>query len=423
MSNIQWTDETWNPVVGCTKVSSGCANCYAEVMSNRLAGMARADVAAGKEPGRKAHHLAVINGAGRFNGTVRTVPEVLGEPLRWRTGGARRVFVNSMSDLFHEGVEFEYIAAVHGIMLWCPGVEFQVLTKRPERALKFQRWLVAHADAHSTTIAGALLHYAQKFCRDPKDLRECHPRLKRDLDEKLRTLWPLPNVWLGASVEGPKVLWRVEALLRCDAAVRFLSVEPLLDDLGGDLPLHAECPLHPGAAVHGLRGDTGEPFSWYCYECGGDALPLPSIDWVIFGGESGAGARPCDAAWIRRPLALCAAAGVPAFVKQLGAASFDSAGEAFCTFASHGQWVHKAGSWLGGVSGGGQRHKPRERVACVDARGRLCAVGADFMRADADGAYPVRAFKFTELRDAKGGDVNEWPAELRVREWPKGAKG
>ena len=178
-STIEWTEATWNPVVGCRKVSAGCANCYAERMSKRLAAMATADLEAGRNPGRKASYLHVINNRGRWNGDVFLNDTAVDAPRQWRV--SRVIFVNSMSDLFHEDVPLDFIHRVFTTMNDCPQHTFQVLTKRPERA--------------------------------------------RELSSKLP--WT-PNIWMGTSVENAKVTYRVKELRGTAAKVKFLSVEPLI---------------------------------------------------------------------------------------------------------------------------------------------------------------------------------------------------
>ena len=178
-STIEWTEATWNPVAGCTKVSPGCENCYAERMSKRLAAMARADVSAGRNPGRKAGYCRVIDSSGHWNGRVFLDRAALDVPESWRA--PRVVFVNSMSDLFHPGVPLDFIQRVFGVMEQTSQHQFQVLTKRPEIALRYAR----------------------------------------DLP------WP-DNVWLGTSVENARYVERVRVLRKIPAKTRFLSVEPLL---------------------------------------------------------------------------------------------------------------------------------------------------------------------------------------------------
>lgn len=181
-SSIEWTETTWNPVVGCTKVSSGCKFCYAERMSARLSAMAKQAIADGSQPGRKRHYQDVVGGKGRWTRRISLVEEALDDPFRWKK--PRVVFVNSMSDLFHEAVPTDYILRVFEVMTSANRHTFQVLTKRPKRARV----------------------------------------LSRELE------WP-PNVWLGTSVEADDVVHRVDDLRAVPAFVRFLSLEPLLGPL------------------------------------------------------------------------------------------------------------------------------------------------------------------------------------------------
>src|SRR5882724_11012176 len=215
-SKIEWTDATWNPVRGCTKISPGCAHCYAETFAERFRGV----------PGHPYEQ--------GFD--LRLVPEKLAEPLRWRT--PKMVFVNSMSDLFQEGVPDDYVLAVVRVMQLANWHTYQVLTKRSERL---------------------------------RDL----------LQTKLRLAADQPHIWWGVSVENRKHgLPRIDHLRVAPARIRFLSIEPLLEDLG--------------------------------------SLNLEGISWVIVGGESGAGARPMKKASVLAIRDQCATAGVPFFFKQWG---------------------------------------------------------------------------------------------------------
>ena len=223
-TSIEWTDATWNPVRGCTKISPGCAHCYAATLAERFRGV----------PGH----------AYEQGFDLRLVPDKLDQPFRW--AGPRRVFVNSMSDLFHEGVPDDYIERVCQVMATATWHTFQVLTKRADRM----------ADLLGSTLAG----YG--------DLR---------------------HVWWGVSVENIRHgLPRLESLRRSPARVRWLSVEPLLEDLG--------------------------------------VLDLAGINWVVVGGESGAGARAMDPAWVRSIRDQCEGARVPFFFKQWGGANKKLAG-------------------------------------------------------------------------------------------------
>jgi protein gp37 len=210
-SKIEWTDATWNPVTGCTKISPGCKHCYAERMATRLQAMGQPNYANGFE--------------------VTLQPHMLELPLTWKR--PKRVFVNSMSDLFHRDVPLSFIKNVFSVMNCAHWHQYQVLTKRAER-----------------------------------------------LEELSRELPWAPHIWMGVSVENDDYLWRIEHLRRTCAQIKFLSIEPLIGPLG--------------------------------------KIDLRGIDWVIVGGESGPGARPMDAEWVRQIRDQCLRAAVPFFFKQWG---------------------------------------------------------------------------------------------------------
>lgn len=275
-TKIEWTDATWNPVTGCTKVSEGCDHCYAETIAHRFAGTA-----------------AYPNG---FDVTLR--PERLDQPLRWRR--PRRIFVNSMSDLFHADVPDEYIARVFAVMALAPQHTFQVLTKRPGR----MRSLLSS---------------------DGFD---------QEVDHQIHGLWmtgritwqhaaevaplPLPNVWLGTSVESQK--WadvRIPQLLSTPAAVRFLSCEPLLGpvDLSAYLPPVAVFCHGEGSPEFGRV--LGRAAARHLASV--ESRPEPTWpDWVIVGGESGSHARPMHPDWARSLRDQCLTAGIAFHFKQWG---------------------------------------------------------------------------------------------------------
>lgn len=255
MTSIEWTDVTWNPVTGCSKVSPGCAHCYAERVTHRF--------------NRDALPWTPANAA------VNVVlhPERLDAPLHWRK--PRRVFVNSMSDLFHENVPDEFIARVFAVMALSPWHTYQVLTKRPELMHAYMTDFALRVNAHGWPEGVPM---APRFRANG---------LPNAVD------WPLPNVWLGVSVENQH--WadeRIPLLLQTPAAVRFVSCEPLLGPV--DLSRWMGC-NDPGCCT-------------------------PWLDWVIVGGESGPKARPMDLAWARSLRDQCRAASVPFFMKQLGGA-------------------------------------------------------------------------------------------------------
>ena len=292
-SAIEWCDDTWNPVSGCTRVSAGCDNCYAATMTRRLEAMGKADYTG-------------LTTDKHFNGVVRVLPHKLGIPLRWKK--PRMIFVNSMSDLFHPSVPFEFIAKCYATMMASPQHTFQILTKRPERVVEFEEWLRRERCGYIHGEFGFLADIAEVSDRDwKKVIRHYHGDERAGcIGDATAWPWPLPNVWLGTSVENQATAdERIPHLLRCPAAVRFLSIEPLL----GPVNLHA-C-SNFSASGHGP--------SWLSPIPSGAGGMTSTIDWVIVGGESGPGARPMHPDWARSIRDQCQAAGVPFFFKQWGA--------------------------------------------------------------------------------------------------------
>lgn len=298
-TGIAWTDATWNPLRGCSHASIGCLNCYAERQAARWCG-----------PGGPYEGL-IENG--RWNGKVRLVPEHLSDPIRWQR--PRRVFVNSMSDLFHPQVGDPELDAIWARMLLSPRHTFQVATKRPARALVY------------LTAAGLydrILHAADR-------VRATRPRMT-EVGISNPTTHPAPWIHLLVSCSVQAEVDRdVPILLQTPVAVRGLSLEPLVEPI--DVP--------------------------------------PGIDWVIVGGESGSGARPCNVEWIRSIVRQCEAAGVSCFVKQLGA-------------------------------------QPILRLSELTAKqfDRLGIGSTSFMNAEVLYRY---------FRNRAGADPSEWPEDIRVR--------
>jgi len=223
-TGISWADATWNPIRGCSVVSEGCVNCYAMKMAHRFSG-----------PGQPYENLTKMTKAGpQWNGNIRLVPEMLDKPLRWQR--PRRVFVNSMSDLFHESVPFTFVQKVFLVMQEAYRHTFQILTKRPARLLEFWK------------------HAGWGDCASP-------------------------NIWLGVTAENQKAAdLRIPLLLQCPAALRWVSCEPLIG------------PVELG----------------------------PGLDWVVAGGESQAGARPCHPDWLRSLRDQAANYQIPFHFKQWG---------------------------------------------------------------------------------------------------------
>ncbi len=319
-TKIQWTQnddgtpgKSWNPVRGCSVISPGCVHCYAMKQAHRFSGAGKAYEGLTKQ----------TKAGPQWTGVVRTVETALLQPLSWRK--PCRVFVNSMSDLFHEDVPDAFIDQVFAVMALAPRHTFQILTKRPARMRDYlltltgseMRMLDVGADASG--IADAMESKALDALAD-----------------NFGDVWPMPNVWLGVSVEDQKHAdERIPLLLHTPAALRFISAEPLLSAVD----------LYP----------QWMPPTTY-------RSALPGLDWVIVGGESGPGARPCDLAWIRSIVQQCKAAGIACFVKQLGT-------------------------------------NPHTHVSPYVAISRPL--------------IPI------VVRDRKGGDISEWPEDLSVREFPE----
>jgi protein gp37 len=274
-TSIEWTEATWNPVRGCAILSPGCTNCYAMKIAHRFSG-----------PGKAYAGLTKLTKGGPvWTGKVRTVPEAIGEPLRWQQ--PRRIFVNSMSDLFHKDVPDSFIARVWWVMGQCAGFldpsrrrghVFQILTKRPDRALS---WLNGWTDLDTRrewieNLYGRGRGEVFDWMSGPK-------------------YWPdvLPNVWLGVSVEDQhRADERIPLLLQTPAAVRWISAEPLL----GEITFVGRWVEYRDPRIHE---------NW-----------LERLDWVVIGGESGQGHRQMDMEHARSLIAQCQAVETRVFVKQ-----------------------------------------------------------------------------------------------------------
>lgn len=327
---IAWTDESWNPIRGCSRVDEDCVNCYAEGVAARFSG-----------PGLAYEGLARRSGKGLplWTGEVRMVPEHFADPIRWQR--PRRIFVNSMSDLFHEKMTNEQIAAVFGVMAAARRHTFQVLTKRARRMHEWFQWVQSHdeGDAWTNCHFEALRYEAQ--CNGDMS-GAVHERS----DDEPGRPWPLPNVHLGVSAGFQRAAEeRVPWLLDTPAAVRWVSAEPLLAQI--DLTKLA---LPSGGHLDAYRGTgvrpsplTGVPIE----------VSSPGLDWIVLGGESGPRARNLDLDWIRYMVAQAAAAGVPLFLKQLGTRAVDG-GAALQLDDGHGGDENEWPEELRGI-----RHFPR----------------------------------------------------------------
>lgn len=339
MTSIEWAHppgflgDTWNPTLGCDKISPGCKHCYAIRSVNRMAGNPNEKMKAANAG------LVVMTGAGlNWTGKVNSLPERLSIPFRRKQPTCW--FVNSLSDLFHQEIPDEFIDRVLGVMALCPQHRFMILTKRPGRMLAYLNRLCR------IRLAGwpnedEMRMYAvhEDFIGDTAWLYRRHP-------------WPLPNVWMGVSVENELTAHeRLPVLLETPAAVRFVSYEPALGPvdftpyLWGRLEPCADCP-RDADCLCGFRTRKD--------------LGLTALDQIIVGGESGPSARDFEVAWARDTIAQCKASRTACFVKQVGS-------------------------------------KPM-------------LTGLNGVNRDWPWGFP--------MKDKKGGNPDEWPEDLRVREFP-----
>ena len=360
-TSIEWTDCTWSPLrarrrdtgkVGqhCERVSAGCKHCYAA----RHNGRNLPNGGTGLDYTRDSRELV----------EMFVDERVLLQPLRWRK--PRKIFVANQTDLFADFYTDEQRDRVFAVMALAPQHTFQVLTKRPERMREWVRRAESRARASSVNVPCWLTGAAQQL--GDRSMFDAIARTP------VRADWPLPNVWLGVSVEDQETAdARIPLLLDTPAAVRFVSCEPLLEniDLGLVDGRCVQCQSRLFASVPPHAVCTRD----YCPSRGARTANVSwrRPDWIIVGGESGPGARPCNIAWIRSTVAQCWSAGVACFVKQLGA------------------------------------------TPLADARN---VSGLVWTQLDPDHGHGDD-YCVVRLRDRKGGEPREWPADLRVREFPE----
>ena len=308
-SKIEWTEASWNPIAGCSVLSPGCTNCYAM-----------------RQAGGRLRSTAKFAGLTRptkvgpvWTGVMRFWEKALEQPLRWKD--PHRIFVNSMSDLFHESVPTEWIDRIFAIMALCPQHQFQVLTKRAEQMRDY--------------ISGMKSLFAGGIPERLADIALTIPSAPPNIIDR----WPLPNLHLGVSVEDQqRADERIPVLLDTPAAVRWISAEPLLgpvDLMTITVKARGMTHIFPSLTTTGFGN--------------------PPLDWVVIGGESGPHARPFSMEWARSIITQCREAQTPVFMKQVG-------------------------RWAGEVK---------------------------------DGVWHNRLYAH------KGGAMDEWPADLRVREYPR----
>lgn len=289
-SAISWTDSTWNPVVGCSKISAGCANCYAERMARRQVGMGT--------PG----YYSVMDGT-KWNGKTVLVNKKLTKPLHWK--GPRKIFVCSMGDLFHESVPFEWVLKVVGIIIATPWHTYKILTKRPKRMYDFfasfpDGWLIREGMKHSLFgYEFFALHAIHGVITDGR-VQKANKYYLANYDQSKRgkldspVPHPIPNLHLGVTVENQKNVGRIADLIRTPAAQRFVSFEPLL------------------GRVHAIRIFYRRLCTYKSHKC-----RVRHIDYAVIGCESGRGARLCTLDDIRYVMQQCRDGGVKVHVKQI----------------------------------------------------------------------------------------------------------
>ncbi len=352
-TNIEWATKVWNPLAGCSVVSPGCTNCYAMKMAARIESMA-----AGRGQTSSYDGLTRKTKAGAvWTGEMRLIESALTQPLRWRKPAL--IFVNSMSDLFHEDVPDAWIDQVFAGMALSPQHTYQILTKRVERM--------------------------RRYLTDPDrivrmlDVEVDHPTGRRQLSDLIDfVVWakPLPNVWLGVSAEDQaRADERIPDLLATPAAVRFVSAEPLLGPIdltalelpGGDSVLDSLNRASPADhwASEWSPEATGVPldeaiegFEDWGFSHPPSEVKGPGLDWVIVGGESGPGARPMHPDWARQIRDDCAAAGVAFFFKQWGTYAWAESVEGDPSTLTH----YRAGKKAGGRLLDGMEHNAMPEI-------------------------------------------------------------
>lgn len=329
-SAIEWTNKTWNPLRGCTKVAAGCKNCYAIPTAARIVGIGRGPTASAKlQATGESYARTLTPDLSTWSGRVELVPDALDEPLRWRR--PQRVFVNSMSDLFHDEVPFEYIAAVFATMAIkhrdlhpdVPQDRYVILTKRPTRAQDWFRWMAnqySSANGRGMAFGGLLAVYGQQAGN-----QRLHAKIAENTQRLFTVPWPLPNVAIGVSVSNQADADELlPALATIPARWRIVSAEPLLG---------------PVRLSRWMGGCWGFVVTGACHAPGTCGRHQSTLDQVIIGGESGPGARPCKLRWAQDLAKQVLDAGVPLFVKQLDVCpSCNGAGEVAVTWASIGTW-------------------------------------------------------------------------------------
>ncbi|MFI0453704.1 DUF5131 family protein [Actinomadura sp. 6N118] len=366
ISTIEWTQATWNPTLGCDRVSPGCDGCYAITQARIRAANPHPKVAAAF-----AGLTHRTGGRVDWTGRVNQLPGRLTEPLRWRK--PRKVFVDSLSDLFHAEISEEFIARVFAVMAATPHHTYQVLTKRHGR----MRSLLARGGLGTEGFPDMVEEAMAEFTH-------------ASLDH-----WPLPNVWLGVSAEDQqRADLRVPDLLGTPAAVRFVSAEPLL----GPVDLSRWLGIEYMDALEGYGEELGAALT-------GRIGPAGGLHWVIVGGESGPRARPMHPDWARTLRDQCAASDVPFFFKQWG--EWGPAPWSVRILEPAGGWEVADSAWLAA-----QKAKAEQRGATHDLRPSGHLYEPDHKpwspERDPGGHYPGAVRRWGKKRAGRELDGRSW---------------
>jgi protein gp37 len=383
-TSIEWADKTWSPIIGCDRVSPGCDHCYAVTTarirsSNPHPGIAEAF----------AGTVDSINGRLDWTGRINQLEDRLTQPLTWKK--PRKVFVNSLSDLFHKNVTDEFIARVFAVMALTPQHTYQVLTKRHARMRSVLNDRCTCGNGH---VPGVHLRSAMTWAVSQANPNRI-PGVPDDAEQRVyNTPWPLPNVHLGVSVENQH--WadiRIRALLDTPAAVRWISAEPLLGPV--DLTrIHAGSRQQPDMVYDALGQRYGVPGLW-------QAPTTSRLDWVVAGGESGPQARPAHPDWFRSLRDQCAAADVPFLFKQWGDWGLDA------PLDSEGRLLRGVRGLGVAVANDGTVYQPGD-LTYPDGPRRAEAFRANHQRAHLTAMY--RVGKKAAGRELDGQEHNQFPA-------------
>ena len=322
---VDWFDATWNPTAGCSLYSAGCEHCYAMRIAAQLARM-------GGKTGSRYTGLTTPERSGpTWTGEMRVAEDLLGWPLLRRR--PRRIAVNPMSELFHENLPTQTIDLLHAVMRAAHWHQFLVLTKRSERMRAY------YSDPETPDRIADKSALLSSLMASTGRRRPSSRMIERTSPAERREFWPLPNLWLGVSVEDQDRMTRISDLLQTDAALRWVCFEPLIGRVEPEAVPVADRLVDAFRGTHYIVDGRGRSVAV-------DAPAWPPLDWVVAGGEIGVGARPMQASWVHSLRDKCVSAGVPFFFRQWGEWAPGSGGPSGETMARVGK--RSAGRLLDG---------------------------------------------------------------------------